>query len=1646
MFARYYNNCALSLRKIAIVLFAATFITACGSDDDDDSPPTSPPVENKAPTANAGTDATVNENTTATLTGTANDTDGEIASVIWKQVSGPDVTLTNANNATAEFVAPEVTADTKLTFSFEAKDDDDDSAQDTVVITVANVNKAPTANAGQDQTVFSGEEVTLSATATDPDDNIQSINWEQVSGPELTLANADQAQATFSAPTVLASDNLQLEFKATVSDSEALSASDNIVITVVQKNPDAVASAGIDRTGAVAQNFANPNSHELIFLDGSASSGSTFSWQVLTAPENSQYQLTSDSTPSTGFYADTAGEYQLQVSVDNGQGVTASDEVTITLIEDNDGDGIVDANDPDRDGDGFLNASDIFPDDKASHNDLNSDGIGNFYQTDVDNDGVIDVEDDFPLDAAKTLANLYSESTEPNGNNNNDGISVSENAGAVPIKVSGAIYSVSGPDLDYYQVTLDEGIYSAVLHADNPNMQASLTIISAAGAALPTTRTNFVSTSGTTGIGFSVPSAGNYYLIITDGNGNSGQDWTYRTDIFADTDMDGLSNDLEQAIDSNELSADSDGDSIPDYVEFQFVKTDWETNKDQDGDALPPWWDMDSDGDLIPDRVEFYTEDEKPALNAAQREQLNNADSDNAPNFVDISSDNTAFADDSEQAGENPIAPKDTDGDGVPDYIDLDNDNDGLKDNDESLTTYNVALMAPGAENLAIADSLLVTQVINTSKNIEDLCVAGDSLAVTMLNGPNNANQIQAVFNTLDGAELQTANAVTDNVAEFTCPDNLEAGLVEFYLAADGKRSGATPLQIKTLQLPILSEVSFDKQSRQVTLVGENLAAELNIEFKGASSVVDNAFGDQNTLTLDLPNNATSGYVSVTSAQGTSNMLWLSLSRSITGQIISPNPNVDMTKLDVSLLPTEEVMANADGSFNTDAAITKPTTITALRLNDGATEDNPAYSMYLASIVFPSQLTTELSVDSTAIALVWNGLGVEQLAPSNAYQAIYDSLASLEDVEALSAVLATELSTDPQAISAQNNAIMNALEAAMITASGTIANILDNNNFTQQNVSLQGLFGDPATVTPSEAQDIKVYEYDDSGDVAVENDSQLYLSVKITASDGTVLQNHISGLSGMAGPQGYGLLFWASTTQYKDPSGRNAIVEVISPGIRGDFNPVRIPARDVWIKLYFRTVVERIAWPILEEVLPLPEDDFVKILWNNAPGLVDIMVTKAIDGDVKGSVKSLIDLLWQDIASVPPGPITTALAKKMGKDAAEKILAKIAAKIGAKFVPGVGQIALAAEVAGYVNKGANVAKAIVDIGGTDSAIHFNVKFPLSIEAAQPSKVLADGTDKTFEVTGTGFTKIQRNWWPFEHYLEPRVTVIDQDNLRATVKVESISTDGQSMRITVPGWFLDENTNGPLDIEIHHPVDTPDAKVVKEDAIAITGQLELSSISPDSGGTGITATIYGTGFDTVLANNEVTIGGEKALIFAASESSVSVIIPTSLDSGVYDVIARVKQDGVWSDPSNSLKYEVVKGDVSITVCDNGGAKDDAFALYVDGLYTGTMYANNSDYCDTYNPELKVGVHSALLLGIEAPDSIGTYSISFTGVTNLSGSPRSGTDLTPGVKKTYSFEVVASQQAQGLLNKVIKATSQDDLRNSREKESSDNVDKK
>ena len=246
----------LSGTDTASVTFVAPFLTADATygfrlvvtdDSGGDSPATDVLVmirANQAPTVNAGMDQTVDKRDNVTVTGTAVDPEGQAVTYEWTQVSGPTVTLSGANTATASFQAPVAQTAQTIVLRLTASDPQNVSGTDDVSITV-NANQQPVARAGADQTdVNAGTTVTLDGSASsDPENDAISYAW---TSPGITFIGADTAMPTFVTPEVAS-----LVATLTVTDADGATDTDTVTVGVNRtpvsriQGPTTLVSGGI---------------------------------------------------------------------------------------------------------------------------------------------------------------------------------------------------------------------------------------------------------------------------------------------------------------------------------------------------------------------------------------------------------------------------------------------------------------------------------------------------------------------------------------------------------------------------------------------------------------------------------------------------------------------------------------------------------------------------------------------------------------------------------------------------------------------------------------------------------------------------------------------------------------------------------------------------------------------------------------------------------------------------------------------------------------------------------------------------------------------------------------------------------------------------------------------------------------------------------------------------------------------------------------------------------------------------------------------------------------------------------------------------------------------------------------------------------
>lgn len=216
------------------------------------------------PVADAGPDQDVESGSIVTLSGSnSTDTVSGIASYRWTQVSGPLVKLSSHSDQICTFTAPNVASGKLLTFNLEVTNTGGIVNSASCLVNVSGTDKAPSANAGANQIVIPYTNVALDGSgSSDPDDEIASYSWIQISGPHVAILHANTAHASFVAPDT-GPLGASLVFQLRVTDHFGLASRDQCTVNVVNVDQPPFADAGQDQTAVTMSS---------VTLNGSGSS------------------------------------------------------------------------------------------------------------------------------------------------------------------------------------------------------------------------------------------------------------------------------------------------------------------------------------------------------------------------------------------------------------------------------------------------------------------------------------------------------------------------------------------------------------------------------------------------------------------------------------------------------------------------------------------------------------------------------------------------------------------------------------------------------------------------------------------------------------------------------------------------------------------------------------------------------------------------------------------------------------------------------------------------------------------------------------------------------------------------------------------------------------------------------------------------------------------------------------------------------------------------------------------------------------------------------------------------------------------------------------------------------------------------------
>ena len=326
------------IRRIGYGLLAGLILSGCGggggSDyvepNDNNAPPVTEPG-NTVPVADAGSNQNVKVGDTVKLDGTAsNDEDGDSLTYHWEMATKSESNSTTLERADTPKPRFQADAAGEYIVTLVVNDGQADSEPASVKVTATVQNSPPVADAGADQNVATGDSVKLDGrNSSDADGDSLSYQWslaEKPSGSVGALQDADTVEPSFTPDR-----DGEYRLALIVNDGLTDSAADEVVVTATTANSVPVADAGDDQ---------NVTEGDTVTLDGSTSRDAdgdplSYAWRFVSRPAGSGATLTDTDTARPDFQPDVAGDYVVELIVNDGEADSTPDNVAVSVAEAN---------------------------------------------------------------------------------------------------------------------------------------------------------------------------------------------------------------------------------------------------------------------------------------------------------------------------------------------------------------------------------------------------------------------------------------------------------------------------------------------------------------------------------------------------------------------------------------------------------------------------------------------------------------------------------------------------------------------------------------------------------------------------------------------------------------------------------------------------------------------------------------------------------------------------------------------------------------------------------------------------------------------------------------------------------------------------------------------------------------------------------------------------------------------------------------------------------------------------------------------------------------------------------------------------------------------------------------------------------------
>ena len=261
--------------------------------------------KNASPIANAGVDQSIITNNTVYLNGSnTSDAEGNTIMYSWSitsKPSGSNASIFNNTSVNPTFI-PDLQGTYEITLNAKDIDNIGGGTYDTVIITAID-DLIPTANAGIDQKVYIGENVTLDASLSTDDGSIVSYEWKEGSTVLSTAESFVKSDFSVGTHTVT----------LTVEDNIGQTKTDTVLVTIVNNFTDILPMSEVGGIKSISS-FSNNGVTTVTLGAGSQLS----------------FRITNDIAPNRNF---TVSSFKI-VSTYNGVQTTRATTSDLSLLSD----------------------------------------------------------------------------------------------------------------------------------------------------------------------------------------------------------------------------------------------------------------------------------------------------------------------------------------------------------------------------------------------------------------------------------------------------------------------------------------------------------------------------------------------------------------------------------------------------------------------------------------------------------------------------------------------------------------------------------------------------------------------------------------------------------------------------------------------------------------------------------------------------------------------------------------------------------------------------------------------------------------------------------------------------------------------------------------------------------------------------------------------------------------------------------------------------------------------------------------------------------------------------------------------------------------------------------------------------------------